>query len=134
MSRTKIILSNYTDHTLAIKGTRGTDWGDTVVIGKIINPGDDGIELGSIGDPGRTESDHWGWIYLNNKANSSDNYQYQVYVSKAYDEDPDASMGFYNENSNHDNPNPSPFNIPQNYTIIIDHDWDVRLILKQIPT
>lgn len=65
MSRTYCYLVNKSaHHPVVVTGFRGTDWvtSDTY-LGTVIQPGDR-VEIGSITDPGRDETDHWGWIYL----------------------------------------------------------------------
>ncbi|HWU90982.1 MAG TPA: hypothetical protein VN253_27140 [Kofleriaceae bacterium] len=57
---------------------RGSDWGNTVMAPGTAIPSQAALFLvGSEGDPGTAESDHWGWIYYSNTVTQQ---KMQVYL------------------------------------------------------
>ena len=70
MTRAKAFLTNQSGCDVRVaplgpKGAalRGSDWSETLAPPKVISNGER-ILIGSIGQPGVLETQHWGWLYF----------------------------------------------------------------------
>src|SRR6478736_2683450 len=97
MSRTNLYLKNNSGETLEFRVPPcepdrfyGSDWKDIPKKGIKILPNEKKL-LGSIGDPGSNESNHWGWIYLYSEKH--DDY-IQCYMISKGDKDSDNVAAF----------------------------------------
>lgn len=108
MARTTCVVINDTERPLEIAGRsaagglpfRGTDWGTTpLAVGHRIAPGER-ITVGSIGDPGRVETDHWGWLYFDLLRADGTRLKLQLFVRSSSKDKRDASsLGYYDAES-----------------------------------
>lgn len=111
MSRTYCnFINKSTDRYVVVTGFRGTDWVTTEqYIGTPIGPGDQ-VEVGAMGDPGRDETDHWGWIFLEDQTTG---LPLQLYLRITFGFAKDQNEMFAGvaapEGSQQDAPNPAPW-------------------------
>jgi hypothetical protein len=132
VSRTQCTIINNTRRTLRITDYRGSDWSSdnrpTVPVGATIAPGATRV-VGSIGDPGRTESPHWGWIYLRDDASRT---SLQLFINKRkLGVNPDIAVGYRADYSSVDAPNPLP--LPGGWSsCYVDRNRDGFYVLNEV--
>ena len=103
MSLIDIVLVNTTGEDLYVSGSRGTDFVDLTIGGRVAKGV--GTKICQW-DPGDMYVNHWDWIFLGYDQND---LRYQLYMQKTDTGKFYRFMGYYVENSDRDNGNPHPF-------------------------
>src|SRR3954453_19797473 len=111
MSRTKlnVNVNNFNFLQVNNPASKGSDWGNTTLPqGTIIPQESQSFFVGSIGNPGTFETDHWGWLYfwVGNVANSGLSFPMQLYIKVTNGGNKTASAGWYDPDSSESNPQP----------------------------
>lgn len=97
MSRTTLQVNVSSNYRLEVHSTTGTDWARTTLArGTVIPPGSTGFTVGSIGDPGWWESDHWGWLnFWAIPLSGGLKFPIQLYIRVSNSSVKEASLGYY---------------------------------------
>lgn len=99
MSRTTLQVNVSPNYRLEVHATpsRGTDWGRTTLgAGTVIPAGSTRFTVGSIGDPGVLETDHWGWLnFWAIPVSGGLKFPIQLYIRESNSSVKEASLGYY---------------------------------------
>ena len=113
MSVTTLVVNLSSNYSLSVGNSHGvvclgTDWGDTLKAGAVIPAGSTGYTVGTIGDPGFGETNHWGWLYFfATPTGGGLSFPIQLYMNEGSSHDVVASAGYYDSCSSESNPMPS---------------------------
>jgi 1-phosphatidylinositol phosphodiesterase len=107
MSRTKCTIVNRTDRPIEVAARlhdgrtlafRGTDWAQVPAVGTTIAP-QASATLGTLGDPGLVETDHWGWLYFDVLQAGGVRLPCQLFLRRSSHGIQQASLGYYDADS-----------------------------------
>ncbi|HLJ86725.1 MAG TPA: hypothetical protein VKZ53_07865 [Candidatus Angelobacter sp.] len=111
MSRTSIQVNVGPAYNLIVASPvfSGTDFANTLAVGTPIPANSPNLQVATIGDPGKSETNHWGWLYFDATPVAGGNtVKIQLFYQESHDQvNPNSSAGFYNPASTEANPQPS---------------------------
>jgi hypothetical protein len=110
MGRTSVLLNVNKNNSLSVASipSRGSDWGEsTMQPNESIQAGSNSVLVGSIGEPGYTETNHWGWLYFTvANVNGGLSFPMQIYIHVTHTAVDKVLVGPFDSGSSESNPMP----------------------------